>query len=80
MAHETKIVVRVEASLKQVCERIAQSRDETLSQVLRRALRDYAAQHAQLELPTKKMPASRPSRPQSKNLAGMTIATPWTKR
>ena len=44
------IVIRVEPSLKQQCERIAASRDETLSQVLRRALRDYAREHGQLEL------------------------------
>jgi predicted transcriptional regulator len=39
---DAKIVVRVEPSLKRVCERIAESKDETLSQVLRRALRQYA--------------------------------------
>jgi predicted transcriptional regulator len=44
------IVVRVEPSLKQQCERIAAARDETLSQVLRRAMRAYASEHAQLEL------------------------------
>jgi predicted transcriptional regulator len=44
------IVIRVEPSLKQQCERIATSRDESLSQVLRRALRDYVREHGQLEL------------------------------
>jgi len=44
------IVIRVEPSLKQQCERIAASRDETLSQVLRRALRAYAREYGQLEL------------------------------
>jgi Ribbon-helix-helix protein len=44
------IVVRVEPSLKQQCERIAATRDETLSQVLRRALREYAREHSQLAL------------------------------
>ena len=53
MTSETRVIVRVERSLKQVCERIAASKDETISQVLRRALRDYAATNAQLELPKK---------------------------
>jgi len=44
------VVVRVEPSLKQQAERIAAVRDETLSQVLRRALREYVREHAQLEL------------------------------
>lgn len=51
MTHETKVVVRIEPSLKQVCERIAASKDETLSQVLRRALREYAEANAQQPLP-----------------------------
>jgi hypothetical protein len=50
-APETKIVLRVEPSLKQQAERIAAVRDETLSQVLRRALREYVQAHAQLDLP-----------------------------
>jgi predicted transcriptional regulator len=48
---EPRVVVRVEPSLKQQAERIAARRDETLSQVLRRALREYVREHAQLELP-----------------------------
>ena len=51
---DAKVVVRVEASLKQVCERIAAGKDETLSQVLRRALRDYAANNQQMELPRRR--------------------------
>jgi hypothetical protein len=50
-APETKVVLRVEPSLKQQAERIAEQRDETLSQVLRRALREYVREHAQTELP-----------------------------
>lgn len=48
-----RVVVRLDPSLKQQAERIAAIRDETLSQVLRRALREYVKQHAQLELPIK---------------------------
>lgn len=53
MTSETRVIVRVERSLKQRCEQIAASKDETLSQVLRRALREYAQANAQLELPKK---------------------------
>jgi len=51
MTTKPLVVVRVEPSLKQQAERIAAVRDETLSQVLRRALREYVREHAQLELP-----------------------------
>ncbi len=47
-------VFRVEKSLKQATEQIAKVRDETLSQVLRRAMRDYVTAHGQLEMPKKK--------------------------
>jgi predicted transcriptional regulator len=53
-APETQIAVRVETSLKKQAERIAASRDETLSQVVRRALREYVREHAQAELPLKR--------------------------
>ncbi len=45
------IIFRCDPSLKQQAERVAAARDETLSQVLRRALRDYVQANAQLELP-----------------------------
>ncbi len=40
-----------EPSIKQQAERIAKEPDEALSQVLRRALRAYGQEQAQLELP-----------------------------
>jgi len=46
-------------SLKQQTERITAARDKTLSQVLRRALRDYVAAHAQLEVPRPRKPPVR---------------------
>jgi len=51
---ETKVIFRVERSLKQLCDRIAASKDETLSRMLRRAMREYAEANAQLELPKPK--------------------------
>ena len=57
MTSKPLVVVRVEPSLKQQAERIAANRDETLSQVLRRALREYVREHSQLELPVDDPPA-----------------------
>jgi predicted transcriptional regulator len=51
---QTNIIFRVEPSLKQRAERIAAARDERLSQVLRRALREYVLAHAQLAAPARK--------------------------
>jgi predicted transcriptional regulator len=48
---QTNIIFRCEPSLKQQAERIAAARDERLSQVLRRALREYVRDNAQVELP-----------------------------
>ena len=50
---DAKVIVRVDPSLKQLCERIAAARrvNETLSQVLRRAMREYVEANKQLELP-----------------------------
>jgi hypothetical protein len=45
-----RIIFQAERSLKQQCERIAASHDETLSQVLRRALREYVRANAQMQL------------------------------
>lgn len=45
------VIFRCDPALKQQAERIAAVRDETLSQVLRRALRDYARANTQLEMP-----------------------------
>ncbi len=47
---QLSVIFRCEPSLKQRAEAIAKVRDETLSQVLRRALRSYVAEHARLEL------------------------------
>ncbi len=47
---QLSVIFRCEASLKQRAEAIAKERDETLSQVLRRALRAYVAEHARIEL------------------------------
>jgi predicted transcriptional regulator len=53
------ITLRAEASLKQQAERIATLRDETLSQVVRQALREYVRPHTQLELSTAIRPKPR---------------------
>jgi predicted transcriptional regulator len=37
------LTIRIDAALKEAAERIAAERDETISQVLRRALRDYVS-------------------------------------
>jgi predicted transcriptional regulator len=39
--------IRIDAALKEAAERIAAERDETISQVLRRALRDYVSLRGQ---------------------------------
>lgn len=57
-----RIAFRAHRSLKQAVEQTAAANDETLSQVLRRAMRDYIAAHAQLDLPTK--PIGRPRKVQ----------------
>lgn len=44
------LTIRIEVSLKRAVEKIAASRDETLSQVIRRALREYASEKSQGEL------------------------------
>ena len=44
------LTVRVHPSVRQAAAAAAAANDETISQVLRRALRDYIAQHAQGEL------------------------------
>jgi len=56
---QQSVIFRCEPSLKQQAERVAAARDETLSQVLRRALRDYVKGNAQLELPKPKAAARR---------------------
>jgi hypothetical protein len=48
---QQSVIFRSEPSLKQQAERIAAARDERLSQMLRRALREYVKVNAQLELP-----------------------------
>ncbi len=55
---KTLLTVEVEPSLKERCAQIAVRRDESLSQVVRRALREYAEANAQMEL-TDKKPARR---------------------
>ena len=52
---KTLLTVELEPSLKEMCAKIAARNDETLSQVVRRALRQYAAANAQDDLvPTKR--------------------------
>jgi len=41
------LTIRIDAALKEAAEKIAAEHDETLSQVLRRALRDYVSQRAE---------------------------------
>jgi predicted transcriptional regulator len=48
---QQSVIFRCDPSLKQQAERIVAARDDTLSQVLRRALREYVRVNAQLELP-----------------------------
>lgn len=60
---QLSVIFRCEPSLKQQAERIAKVRDETLSQVLRRALRAYVREHAQIELPKPERRAGRGARP-----------------
>ncbi len=48
---KTLLTVELDPSLKETCSKIAARLDETLSQVVRRALREYAQANAQLELP-----------------------------
>ena len=45
------LTVEVEPSLKEAAAKIAAANDDTLSRVVRRALREYVAAHAQMELP-----------------------------
>jgi predicted transcriptional regulator len=47
MTMQDTLTIRVDAALKEAAERIAAEHDETLSQVLRRALRDYVTQRGQ---------------------------------
>jgi hypothetical protein len=55
------VTFRAHPSLVQACSQAAEAQDETLSQVLRRAMRDYIAAHAQPDLPLK--PIGRPRKP-----------------
>ena len=48
---KTLLTVEVDPSLKQAAAKIAAANDDTLSRVVRRALREYVAAHAQMELP-----------------------------
>jgi hypothetical protein len=54
---DTVIMVKVELSLKNAAAAAAAVKDETLSQVVRRALRDYVRDNAQNNLP---LPIGRP--------------------
>lgn len=47
---KTLLTVELDPSLKEVCAKIAARHDETLSQVVRRALRQYAEANSQMEL------------------------------
>jgi len=59
---QQSVIFRCEPSFKQQAQRIAAVRDETLSQVLRRALREYVRVNAQLELPRPNPAARRAAR------------------
>jgi predicted transcriptional regulator len=45
------IIFRCDPSLKAQADRVAKARDETVSQVLRRALREYVKENAELPKP-----------------------------
>ena len=47
---ETNLTVRIEAELKEAAIRAAKANDESVSQVVRRALRAYVQEHAQTDL------------------------------
>ena len=57
---DINLTIRIERSLKASAERVAKAKDEKLSQVVRRALREYVRQNAQGELlPAKPKRAAR---------------------
>jgi predicted transcriptional regulator len=47
---QSTLTIRIEADLKKAAEKVAQERDETLSQVIRKCLRDYVSKNAQGDL------------------------------
>ena len=49
-AMQDTLTIRIERSLKVAADKAAAARDETLSQVVRRALRQYVSENAQGEL------------------------------
>jgi antitoxin component of RelBE/YafQ-DinJ toxin-antitoxin module len=53
------LTIRIDAALKQEAERRASVRDETLSQVVRRALRNYVSER---DLPAGRAPKNESSR------------------
>ncbi len=56
---KTLLTVELDPSLKELCAKIATRRDESLSQVVRRALREYAESNAQMQLLEPKRPRKR---------------------
>ncbi len=58
-AMPNNIIFRCDPSLKAQAERVAKARDETVSQVLRRTLREYVRANAQFEMPKVKKRAAR---------------------
>jgi antitoxin component of RelBE/YafQ-DinJ toxin-antitoxin module len=62
-ASAESLTIRIDAPLKVAAEKAAAANDETLSQVIRRALREYVSQNAQGELlPAKPTRAARAKR------------------
>ncbi len=55
------LTIRIDAALKQEAEKKAAERDETLSQVVRRALRDYVSERGRRARFTPKADSSRKS-------------------
>jgi hypothetical protein len=52
------LTIRIDASLKQAAERVAAENDDTLSQVIRRALREYVSSHSRTEIQSGTSPHS----------------------
>lgn len=53
MTDETTLTIRIDADLKQAALAVAKQRDERLSQVVRKFLRDYVEKSSQIPLPLK---------------------------
>jgi predicted transcriptional regulator len=56
------LTIRIDSDLKQAAERMAATHDETLSQVIRRALRDYVRERPLADRLIQSTYSGRPSR------------------